>query len=200
VGQRELTGALTPGAEAELEEVVSHVDVVDLDEEEVEVEALSPHPPQGTEEAAMQQGGRSLAAPRGARSQRLAQQEADIEQEQCSQQVHVDPGRGVPWPASAGGERARGAEGAHQAAQHSVVHGMARHGTAHRMAWHSMGHSGQGGMASCSTTPGMAHNVWRGIARHSMAHSTAHLYLKTQQSSRVQRAAAAEMEQPTVLM
>lgn len=139
MGQWEPMGALTPGAEAELEEVVPHVDVVDLDEEEVEVEALSPHPAQGTEEAAMQQGGHSLAALHGARSQWLAQQEAGIEQEQCSQQVHVDPGRVVPRPASAGGERARGAEDAHQAAQHGVVHGMARHkewcGTVGSVAW-----------------------------------------------------------------
>lgn len=189
-------GALTPGAETEFEEVVPHIDVVDLDEEEVEVEALSPHPPQGTEEAAMQQGGRSLAASHGALSQWLAQQEAGIEQEQCSQQVHVDPGRVVPRPASAGGERARGAEDAHQAAKNGVVHGMARHGTTQGMVWHS----GQRGVVSCSTAHGIAHNKWHGIVWHSMAHGMAQLYLKIQQSSRVQKAAAAEMEQPTVLM
>lgn len=50
---------------------------------------------------------------------------------------------------------------------------------------------GQGGAEGC--LPGSR-------AQHGTAHGTEWLYLKKQQSRRVQKVAAAEMEQPTVLM
>lgn len=132
---------LTPSEEAELEEVVLDVDVVDLDEEEEEVEGLGGHPRQGTEKAGMQQGSSDLAEPLSASGQRHAQQEAAVEQEQRGQEVHVDPGRVVPQPLPARGGRAGGAGGCppDSTALHGTVwHGIVKHSMAqHDMAWHS---------------------------------------------------------------
>lgn len=113
---------LTPREEAELEEVVLDVDIVDLDKKKKEVESLSSHPCQGAEKAGVQQGSSDLAEPLGAGGQRRAQQEAAVEQEQRGQEVHVDLGRAVPQPLPA-----RQGEG------HGVLvgtHRMARHCTA----------------------------------------------------------------------
>jgi len=121
---------LTPRAEAQLEEVVPDVDVVDLDEEEEEVEGFGGHPRQGAEKAGMQQGGGDAAEPLGAGGQRRAQQEAAVEQEQRGQEVHVDPGRGVPPPLPARAGRAAAAGGC--LTDGTALHGMVWHGVVKR--------------------------------------------------------------------
>lgn len=123
---------LTPSEEAELEEVLPDVDVVDLDEEEAEVEGLSSHPCQGAEKAGMQQGSGDLAQLFGAGGQRRAQQEGGVEQEQSSQEVHVDPGCVVPQLLPAREGRAGGSGGCPPdgtALHGTVCHSMVKHGT-----------------------------------------------------------------------
>lgn len=89
---------LTPAHRAELEDVSADVGVEHLDQSDVHVHGLQPHPGEGGQQEVVQQDGHAAAQPGAVEARQPAvQQEDHVEEQQRRAQVHQDLG-GVVAP------------------------------------------------------------------------------------------------------